>query len=332
MLVIDGREGEGGGQVLRTALGLSLVTGTPVRVENIRARRTRPGLLHQHLTAVRAAVAVGGAEAIGDELHSDMLSFTPGPVRGGTYAFDVGTAGSATLVLQTVLPALLRAEGPSAVTVRGGTHNPHAPPFEFLAECFFPLLRRMGAGVQGVLERHGFYPAGGGAVRVDVTPGPLAPLELMERGRIVRREAVAAVANLPAHIAEREIGVVAKELGWKRKEMAAREVDAEGPGNVLTLLAASETACEVVTGFGERGLAAETVARRAAKELRRWPDAHAPVGAHLADHLLVPLALAGGGRFRTVPPSGHTRTNAAVIERFLPVRFRLLDDAIEVES
>ena len=145
MLVIDGREGEGGGQVLRTALGLSLVTGTPVRVENIRARRTRPGLLHQHLTAVRAAVAVGGAEAIGDELHSDMLSFTPGPVRGGTYAFDVGTAGSATLVLQTVLPALLRAEGPSAVTVRGGTHNPRAPPFECLAECFFPLLRRMGA-------------------------------------------------------------------------------------------------------------------------------------------------------------------------------------------
>jgi len=320
VIEIDGSLGEGGGQIVRTALGLSLVTGVPVRVRNVRARRERPGLRRQHLTAVQAAARIGDARVEGARLKSTELVFEPGVPAGGTYAFDVGTAGSATLVLQTILPGLLRAREPSRVTVRGGTHNPLAPPFEFLAEAFVPLLARMGAQLEVELPRHGFYPAGGGEVRLAVTPGALRPLDLLERGRIVRREARAIVANLPESIAERELATVRKLLGWSKRECRAETVDADGPGNALTLVAGSEHVTEVVSGFGEIGVPAETVARRAAREMQRHLKAGVPVGEHLADQLLIPLALAGGGRFRTRPLTPHFTTNAEVVQRFLPVR------------
>jgi len=321
-LEIDGATGEGGGQIVRTALSLSLVTGTPIRLVNIRARRARPGLLRQHLTAVEAAARVGRAEVEGARLHATALTFAPQAPAGGAYVFDIGTAGSTTLVLQTLLPALLRADGPSSVVLRGGTHNPLAPPFEFVAHAFLPLLRRMGAAVEVRLVRPGFFPAGGGELAAEVTPGPLRPLDLPERGRVVARRATALVANLPRHIAERELQVVAKRLGWKKAELAVAEAEGvAGAGNVLTLLAEAEHGAEVVTGFGAKGTPAEKVAEKACRAMRRWLDARVPVGEHLADQLLVPLALAGGGRFRTLPPTAHATTNAALIERFLPVRF-----------
>src|SRR5262245_1101885 len=215
MQVIDGSQGEGGGQILRTALALSLVTGTPFRLEKIRAGRDRPGLLRQHLTAVTAAVEIGSATADGVALGSPELVFRPGPVRPGTYRFAVGTAGSAGLVLQTVLPPLLGAAGSSTIVVEGGTHNRHAPPFDFLDRAFLPLLARMGARVRATLDRPGFYPAGGGQLTVEVTPTPaLAPLTLLERGAARRRRARAVVANLPAAIAHRELRVVRDQLGF----------------------------------------------------------------------------------------------------------------------
>lgn len=165
MLTLDGARGEGGGQVLRTALALSIVTGTPLRIVRIRAGRERPGLMRQHLAAVRAAAAISRAEVEGAAEGSRELVFRPGPVVPGKYAFSVGTAGSATLVFQTVLPALLRASAPSHVTFEGGTHNPLAPPFEFVERAFAPLLRRMGAGLALKLKRPGFYPRGGGGSR-----------------------------------------------------------------------------------------------------------------------------------------------------------------------
>jgi len=320
-LQIDGAAGEGGGQVVRTALGLSLVTGRAFRIFNIRARRDRPGLLRQHLTAVEAAARIGRASVDGARLHSAELHFAPGRVRPGDYAFDIGTAGSATLVLQTVMPALLTAEGRSRVTLFGGTHNPLAPPFEFLAHVFAPALARLGARVRLTLVRHGFFPAGGGEVRIEVEPAPLAPLHLLERGRIRRRSAEALVANLPLTIAQRELAVVAARLGWNESELHARPVASAGPGNVLLLHVEAEHAAELVTGFGRKGLAAERVAERAATEMSHYLESGVPVGVHLADQLLVPLALAGGGSFRTLPLSSHARTNAALIERFLPVRF-----------
>ncbi|MHC4136574.1 MAG: RNA 3'-terminal phosphate cyclase [Planctomycetota bacterium] len=322
MLLLDGAAGEGGGQILRTALGLSLVTGTPFRLRNIRAGRERPGLRRQHLTAVEAAARVGASSVEGARLHSSRIDFVPGDVSGGDYTFDVRTAGSATLVLQTVLPALLLADTPSRLVLCGGTHNPFAPPFDFLVHVFLPWLRRMGATVEAELVRPGFFPAGGGEMRVDVQPvARLLPVDAMERGRVVARRATALVANLPLAIAERELHVVAKELGWRKKELHAEErSDATGPGNVLTLHIEAQHASEVVTGFGEKGVPAERVARRATRALKRHLAADVPVGEHLADQLLVPLALAGGGSFRTLPLSSHARTNAALIERFLPVR------------
>src|SRR5689334_333662 len=170
MLKLDGSVGEGGGQILRTALALSALTGQPFEIEKIRAKRRKPGLLRQHLTAVRAATALCQAQVEGDSLGSMTLRFVPGDVKPGEYAFAIGTAGSATLVLQTVLPPLLLASRPSKITIEGGTHNPLAPPVDFLDRSFLPLVRRMGPRVRVQLERWGFYPAGGGRISVEIEP------------------------------------------------------------------------------------------------------------------------------------------------------------------
>lgn len=325
-LRIDGAEGEGGGQVVRTAVGLSLVTGRRIRLVNIRARRGRPGLLRQHLTAVEAAARIGDARVEGARLGSRELDFAPRGVRPGDYSFDIGSAGSVTLVLQTVLPALLAADAPTRLRLFGGTHNPLAPPFDFLARVFLPAIARMGARVRLELLRHGFFPAGGGEVRGEVLPSPLAPLHLLQRGKVLRRRAEAVVSNLPLSIAERELSVV----GWE--DAAARPVESAGPGNALMLLAESEHASELVTGFGQKGVPAERVAERALSEMERYLAADVPVGEHLADQLLVPMALAGGGSFRTLPLSSHATTNAALIERFLPVRFALSEGMVRIEG
>jgi RNA 3'-terminal phosphate cyclase (ATP) len=206
---IDGGEGEGGGQMLRTSLGLSLVTGRPFRVQRIRAGRQKPGLRRQHLAALRAAAAVGDAEITGDEIGSSEISFRPRAVRGGEHAFAVGTAGSATLVLQTVLPALLRAEVPSMVTLEGGTDTAMAPTFDFLECSFAPFVRRAGASLDFALERCGFNPGGGGRFRAAITPGaPLVFPDLLERAEVKAIKAIARIANLPASIAHRMLHAV----------------------------------------------------------------------------------------------------------------------------
>ena len=222
-ITIDGSEGEGGGQILRTALALSLVTGRPFRIDGIRAGRKKPGLMRQHLTAVHAATAVSGARVSGADLGSRALSFEPGQVRGGDYRLAVGTAGSATLVLQTVLPALLFAREPSRLTLEGGTHNPIAPPFDFLARTFLPILRRMGASVDARLETYGFYPAGGGRFTVAIEPcTTLGRLSLLERGD-TRVHARALVASLSENIAKRELSIVRERLGIDRALLPSRD-------------------------------------------------------------------------------------------------------------
>ncbi len=319
MITIDGSQGEGGGQVLRTSLALSLVTGKPFRIERIRARRPKPGLRRQHLTAVLAAAEVGQAEVEGAELESRELNFVPGQVRPGEYRFDVGTAGSTTLVLQTVLPALMIAGGPSQLHLKGGTHNIYAPPVDFLEKTFLPILARMGPKVQVALERAGFYPAGGGSIRVDVQPAvQLRRIELVERGRILRRAACGVVSRLPMHIAEREVDVVRRRMSWPAESVSTRHVESSGPGNVVTLEIQSEHVTEVVTGFGQRGVPAEKVAAGAVREARRYLKAGVPVSEHLADQLLLPMALAGG-TFRTLDPSSHTTTNIETLGHFLDV-------------
>ncbi len=320
MIVLDGSMGEGGGQVLRTALALSLATGEPFRMHHIRARRPKPGLGRQHLTAVRAAVEVGCAEVGGAELGSQELTFRPRRVRGGSFRWEVGTAGSVSLVLQAVLPALLLASGPSQMEVSGGTHNPQAPPFDFLEKVFFPLLQGMGAQVTGELVAYGFYPAGGGTVRVQVQPVvALRPLVLDQRGEVTRRQAVCLLSRLPRSVGERELAVVRAQLGWPPETCTIGEVKSPGPGNALSLTVEGEGFCEVVSAFGAKGVPAEKVAASACSAMRRFLEARVPVGEHLADQLLVPLGLAGGGRFRTLPLSLHARTVIEVMKAFLPV-------------
>lgn len=321
MIEIDGSLGEGGGQVLRTALALSLTTGKPFRIANIRAKRRTPGLLRQHLTAIQAATAVGDAAVEGAALGATELAFVPRALRGGDYSFAIGSAGSTMLVLQTVLVPLLVAGQPSTLELEGGTHNPASPPFDFIEQAYVPLLRRLGATVTLELVRPGFYPAGGGKVRVTITPAEeLAPLTLDERGEIVARRARAVVANLPYSIAKREARVVAEELEWSEELVEAHTVTGSaGPGNVVSVIVASEHVTDVFTAFGARGVPAEKVAHDAAQEAKRYIDSGAAVGEHLADQLLLPLAAGAGGSFTTTPLSSHATTNIDVIRRFVPI-------------
>ena len=322
MITIDGAYGEGGGQILRTALALALVTGTPFRIDNIRAGRPKPGLQRQHLTAVQAAAEVGRAEVQGAAVGSLQLTFVPGQVTPGVYAFRVGTAGSTTLVLQTVLPALLLASGPSTLTLTGGTHNPFAPPFDFLAQTFLPLVCRMGPRVTATLARPGFYPAGGGECGVTITPAAtLDRLDLLARGALRALQARAVVANLPRHIAERELAVIGQRLSWHGDWLQVESVaHARGAGNVVMIAVVCEQITEVCSSFGARGVPAETVAARAVEAVQRYLAADVAVGEYLADQLLVPLALARGGAFTTLPLSRHTTTNMQIIQQFLDVK------------
>ncbi len=319
--LIDGAQGEGGGQVLRTALALSMATGRPFRIERIRAKRQRPGLLRQHLAAVLASSRICGARTDGAALGSTELEFAPGPTQSGEYVFAIGSAGSSTLVLQAVLPALLTASGLSRVCVEGGTHNRQAPSYDFFATSLRPRLERMGPRIAARLERYGFEAAGGGRLVVEITPtAQLAPIELLERGAIRARRAIARVANLPAEIAERELQRLARELDLSPEDCHAEVLtDVHGPGNVLALEIETDSGTEVVTSYGRRELRSEAVARQVAEEARAFLAAGMPVGVHLADQLLVPMALAGGGAFRTPEPTPHTRTVAEVIRLFLDV-------------
>lgn len=322
MIRIDGSFGEGGGQILRTALGLSLVTGEPFRIEGIRAKRKKPGLLRQHLTGVEAAAAISGAKVEGAALGATSLTFTPGQVKPGEYSFKIGTAGSATLVFQTVLPALMTASGPSRLTIEGGTHNEAAPPFDFIAKTFLPLLARMGPRVTARLERYGFYPAGGGRLVFDIAPAPLRPLVLGERGATTSRRAVAIVANLPKRIGDKETQTAVNLLGWSDECRAVVETrESPGPGNVVMVEVGSGEVTELFTAFGAMGITAAAVADQAARAAREYLASQAVAGEHLTDQLLLPLALARGCEFTALKLSLHTRTNMSVIRQFVPVEF-----------
>lgn len=336
MIEIDGSQGEGGGQILRTTLALALITQTPVRLKNIRARRNKPGLRAQHVTCVEAAAAVGDTRVDGLEVGTRELTFEPKTIQPGEYLFDIGTAGSTSLVLQTILPALIRAPQPSRVDLRGGTHNAMAPPFEFLTRAYFPLLARMGPQVEGRLDRAGFFPKGGGKVSYRITPTrKLTPLELLERGETRAVSAEALLSRLSDHVGERELATIQAALDWPEDVCHLRKLKKiKGPGNAVVLTVESEHVTEVVTAFGEKGVPAERVAGNAVSELSTYLGSAAPVGEHLADQLLLLLALAGGGRFRTLPLSGHTKTQILVIPKFLPVRIEtrpLTANVVEVE-
>ena len=325
MLEIDGSQGEGGGQIIRSSLALSLLTGTPVKLTNIRAKRKNSGLARQHLVAVQAAAQLSDAKLNGAALGSSQLTFEPGKVKPGAYDFRIGTAGSASLVLQTILPPLLLASGPSTLTIEGGTHNPLAPPVDFIIRSYAPLIERLGPRLQVQLDRHGFFPGGGGRVVVHIEPvAKLLGMKLRERGAIVSKRVRALVANLPKKIAERECHEIRRLSDWEKKCFSAEEVAAHGCGNAVLIEIASEHVTEVFVGFGERGVTAERVAADVWQEADEYLQAEVPVGPHLADQLILPLAIAAAhgeySSFRTLALTGHSLTHLEIVQRFLPVQ------------
>ena len=322
MIIIDGSEGEGGGQVVRNACALSLVTGQPFRIVNVRGGREKPGLMRQHVTAIEAACRIGGADCEGLAVGASEVAFTPGKVVPGDYRFAVGTAGSTGLVLQTVLLPLCLADGPSRLVLEGGTHNMLAPPFDFIAKSFLPIIRRMGPGIEARLVRHGFYPRGGGRIEIEITPAPLRQIDCVARGALVARSATALFAAIPFDVAERELATAARLLpDWPAEAFVVRELPVDqGPGTILMLEAEHEHVTEIVSGFGKLGVSAEKLASTAAHRMKGYLESDAFAGPYLADQLLLPIALAGGGSFTTVKPSQHSRTAGDVIERFLGKR------------
>ena len=321
MLIIDGSFGEGGGQILRTSLSLALCLTQSFHITHIRANRKKPGLMRQHLVAVEAAKTICNAEVEGAYLGSQELTFIPHAVRSGEYFFNIGTAGSTTLVLQTILPCLLTAPGKSALILEGGTHNPLAPPFEFLDQTFLPVINQMGSVVDAHLEQVGFFPVGGGRVRINIRPtSKLNAIDLIERGDLLDKHACAILSALPLHIAERELEVIRRRLGWRDDSLHTHIVETpKGPGNALVIIIKCEYITEVFAGFGQRGVRAETVADNLINEVLRYLNSDVPVGEYLADQLLLPFALAGGGSYITFSPSRHVLTNIAVLQKFLDI-------------
>lgn len=318
MITIDGSEGEGGGQVLRYACALSLITGEPFTIERIRGGREKPGLMRQHVTAIEAACAIGGAECEGLAIASGQICFRPGKVTPGDYHFAVGTAGSTGLVLQTVLVPLMLASARSHLVIEGGTHAMAAPPFDFLERTLLPVLNRMGPTVTARLVRPGFYPRGGGRIEVTIEPAPLNAIECVARGELTGASATAMIAGVPFDVAERELKTARRFLpDWPEEAFTVRQFPADqGPGTVLVLEAAYQHVTEVMTGFGKLGVSAEQLAKSAARRMVGYIESSAFAGPYLQDQLLLPFAIAGSGGFTSVKLSDHTLTAAKLIERF----------------
>jgi RNA 3'-terminal phosphate cyclase (ATP) len=315
MVEIDGSFGEGGGQILRTSVSLAAVTGQPLRVANVRAKRSRPGLQPQHLAAVKAAATLCGAEVDGAEVGSTAFTFRPNhSVQPGEYRFDIGTAGAATLVLQTVIVPLALTLGESVVTVTGGTHNPMAPPVEYLEFVYLVALARAGLISEMDYSSAGFYPKGGGEVRVRFSAlNGLKPLDLSVR-EASEPKAVVLTAELPPAVAERGRQTLRSFLPNLNIDVRSRP--SRGPGAAVF----GHSGFGGFTALGERGKPIENVALECGSALEKWLAADAPVDEHLADQLVLPMALTPGtSRWRTIEVTEHLRTVAWLVTAFLPV-------------
>ncbi|MEW6358093.1 MAG: RNA 3'-terminal phosphate cyclase [Planctomycetota bacterium] len=324
---IDGSFGEGGGQILRTALALSCITGRSFTITNIRANRSKPGLRPQHLQCVQAAARISGASVNGDRVGSSQISFEPGPTRPGDYRFDIGTAGATSLVLHTIFFPLALADGPSSITITGGTHVPFAPCFHYLERQWAPALDRAAFPISLHMKSAGYYPAGGGQISVDIAPAraPL-PLTITDRGGLVNVHILSTISNLPRHIAERQAARAEKKLVRQRLplEVEIADLPSPGKGTMLFLHARFERSDASFFGLGAIGKRAEKVADEACEQLLDFLKTDGAVDRFLADQMLIPTALAAGeSRFTTERITQHLLTNAEVIRMFLPAEIQI---------
>jgi len=329
VLELDGSYGEGGGQLVRTAVALSAITGRPVAIRNVRANRDKPGLAPQHVAAVRAVAALAGASVEGVELRSRSLRFSPHALAGGSFRFDVGTAGSVTLLLQALLPVMIAGGKPCEAAVIGGTDVRMAPPLDYFRVVLLGLLARMGAQVRLEVRRRGYYPRGGGEVRVSVSPSALRPAAFDAPGALRSISGLAHVANLPEHIAMRMRASALDRLASLQgvtPDIACRVLgpnEAIGQGGAIVAWAHTEGTALGAGRTAERGVPAEALGEAAGGELAADVAAGAAVDMHAADQLLVYFALARGGALTTRAVSLHARTCIWLIEQFLSVRFEV---------
>ncbi len=323
MLTLSGQNG--GGQILRSSLTLSMITGQPFRLTKIRGARPRPGLARQHLTCVKAAAEICDGAIDGAEMGSTEIIFQPGKVTGGNYKFAIGTAGSTTLLAQTLLPALWQAKKSSSLTLEGGTHNPMAPPMDFLTRAYLPILKKMGVTINASLERYGFVPAGGGLIQFEIpSDQKIAPIEILERGEELEKRIHCINSHIPHDVAQKETNALFNQLDWPENTIFIESPEnADCPGNVLAAEVTFANVTERVTTFGAHGKTSKRVSQEVAKMMTNYLDSEAVVGRNLADQLLLPMALAGGGKIHTSAPSNHVKTNIEVIEEFLPVKFEV---------
>jgi RNA 3'-terminal phosphate cyclase (ATP) len=339
---VDGSMGEGGGQILRTSLALSCITGRNLHIENIRAARRNPGLAKQHLACVRAAQEICGGQRKGAAIGSQTLDFQPGPIRGGDFSFDIGSAGSATLVIQTILPALFlgapcrrypafgaRAGRPrhfSTITVTGGTHNPWAPPYDFLAETFLPALKTSGFDADCNLEKYGFYPAGGGKITLNIRPRQEKAnqtIDLSQPMDNVRIHARIYTSKLPAHIAQRQRKLLLQSK-LKFTNIEHIEVtDSDGPGNCVMIRLCGGGRTTVFTAFGQKGKPSEKVVGEVVSLAEDFLPSGAAIDRFLADQLLIYMAILKSGSLTTNELTTHLTTNIETIKKFLPVDFKI---------
>ena len=331
VVAIDGSLGEGGGQVLRTSLTLAMLTGKELRIANVRAGRSSPGLRHQHLTAVKAAAAVCQADVTGAQLGSQRVVFRPGEVKPGRYRFRIPTAGSAGLVLQTIFYPLAGASASSRIEVEGGTHVPWSPCYHYLDWQWRPFLQRIGYRLSLSLEQAGYYPRGGGKLQAVIEPGMGSePLLIEERGAIEQIRGLSAVSNLPEHIARRQRKRTVARLGadFPLNDIRVKSIPAAGKGSVMLLLIEFSSSQACYFSLGEKGKRAEIVADQAVDQVLDCIQSRGAVDTYLADQLLLPLSLTGK-RSRIVLPeiSEHLRTNARVIEKFLETKIHFRQTA-----
>jgi len=327
-ICIDGRLGEGGGQILRTSLALAALLRQPVKLDHIRANRMNPGLKTQHLAGVLALANITDAVVQGAHLHSTGLVFMPRTIKGGSYRFEISTAGAATMLLGAVLPPLLYASQFSEIIITGGTHVPFSPPFQYLEQVFLPALQKLGGTVDVELIRWGFYPRGGGEIRLQVKPGhDLQGVRLTKRGRLKELQlSGCSTDNLPAHIVQREIAHMETCLTDYKDKLRSETLVSRtfSPGNFVFLKAVYENTAAGFSALGKRGKPAEEVAAETCRAFKDFDKTEATVDSHLADQLIPYLALAHGDSFiRTEKVTSHLQTNIDVIRKFLPVNIDL---------
>jgi RNA 3'-phosphate cyclase len=324
---IDGSQGEGGGQVLRTSLALSILTRQPVHLYNIRLGRSKPGLQPQHLKSVEAASAISAAQVRGAAINSRELFFEPGEVRPGSYQFDIGTAGSTSLVLQTIYLPLSMARETSHLEIIGGTHVPHSPCYHYLDGQWNPYIKKIGLEIDLKMEAAGFTPRGGGRIVARIRPArQLAPIESVERGALLRLSGLSAVANLDAEIARRQKHQALRRLEphFRETKIKTLELVSPGKGTFLSLLAEFEHSQCFYFGLGALGKRAERVADEAVDALEAFLATSGAIDPFLADQLLLPLAFTPGvSRLHSSQVTQHLITNAAMINLFLPVSIRI---------